>query len=287
MAHELAMMDAEVLIACWKTPPLPAVLPAGLRYICYLAGSVKHLVTREHLNQGLLVSNWGTSIGRTVAEGALLHILACLRRSSAWSITMHQHRGWKDDRTETAPLFGRKVGLHGFGQVARALVRLMRPFGVSVEVCAPDITPAVERRWNVRRVDSLEALFSGNDIIVELAPLLPETRRIVQEKHLRLIRPGGVFVNIARGDLADEDALIRVAQEGRVHFGLDVFSIEPLPGNHPLRGLTNVSLTPHLAGPTTDRRRDAGAWALNNLQAYLAERRVEGRITVAAYDRST
>jgi len=77
---------------------------------------------------------------------------------------------------------------------------------------------------------------------------------------------------------------VRVAREGRVQFGLDVFSVEPLPPNHPLRGLLNVSLTPHLAGPTTDRRRDAGAWALRNLRAYAAGQPLEAQITPESYD---
>lgn len=282
--RELAGANPEVLIACWKTPPLPSDLPPRLRYVCYLAGSVKRLVTRAHLERGLIVTNWGSSISRIVAEWALFHILSSLRRASAWCIAMHKDGAWKNEKTETASLFGRRVGLHGFGLVARELVKLLRPFGVEISAFAPDLTPAAEREWGVRRSDSLEALFADNDIIVELAPLIPETRGIVQEKHLRLIRPGGVFVNIGRGAVVDEDALVRVAREGKVQFGLDVFTIEPLPADHPLRGLMNVSLTPHLAGPTTDRRRDAGDWALRNLQAYSAGRPLQAQITVHNYD---
>lgn len=285
--RELAATNPEVLLACWKTPPLPAELPPRLRYVCYLAGSVKRLVTRAHLERGLLVSNWGGSISRIVAEWALFHILASLRRASAWCIAMHKEGAWKNEKTETASLFGRKVGLHGFGLVARELLKLLRPFGVQVSVFAPDVTPAVERQWNVRRASTLESLFAENDIIVELAPLIPETRGIIQEKHLRLIQPGGVFVNIGRGAVVDEDALVRVAREGEVQFGLDVFTIEPLPADHPLRGLMNVSLTPHLAGPTTDRRRDAGDWALRNLRAYARSEPLEAQVTAQNYDLMT
>lgn len=118
----LAAANPEVLLTCWKTPPLPDRLPANLRYVCHLAGSVKKLVTREHIANGLLVSNWGGSISRIVAEWALFHILSCLRRATHWTLVMHQEGGWKDGRTETASLFGRRVGLHGFGLVARVLL---------------------------------------------------------------------------------------------------------------------------------------------------------------------
>lgn len=286
-ARELQRLNPEVLIACWKTPPLPPTLPPRLRYVCYLTGSVKRLVSLEHLQGGMLLSNWGKSISPIVAEGALFHVLSCLRRGTTWAIGMHQAGAWKDENAQTASLFGRKVGLHGFGQVARALVKLMRPFSVKTSVFAPDVTPTIEREWDIRRTESLEALFAENDIVVEVAPLIPETYRVVQEKHLRLLRPGCVFVNVGRADVVDEDALVRVAQEGQVQFGLDVFSVEPLPSDHPLRGLLNVSLTPHLAGPTTDRRRDAGAWALHNLRAYAAGQPLGEQITPENYNLRT
>jgi len=283
-ARELAATNAEVLIACWKTPALPAVLPPSLRYVCYLAGSVKRLVSRAQLERGLILTNWGASISRVVAEGALFHVLACLRRSTYWTIAMHERGAWKDDTSETSSLFRRKVGLHGFGRVAREFVNLTKPFEVEISAFAPDVTPEIERAWNVRRAPSLESLFADNEIVVELAPSIPETQRVVQEKHLRLLRPGGVFVNIGRAEIVDEAALIEVAREGRVQFGFDVFWEEPLAPNHPLRGLPNVSLTPHLAGPTRDRRRDAGEWALRNLRAYAAGEPLVAQITAAEYD---
>jgi len=285
--HTLATVNPEVLITCWKTPPLPAVLPSNLRYVCYLAGSVKRQITREHVAGGLLVSNWGGSISRIVAEWALFHILSCLRRATHWTLEMHRAGGWKDGGTQTASLFGRRVGLHGFGQVARELIALLKPFGCIISAYAPDVDATTETRHGVKPAASLEALFADNEIVVELAPLIPETTGLVTEKLLRLIRPGGVFVNVGRGAVVDEAALLRVAQEGRIAVGLDVFSIEPLPADSGFRGLPNVTLTPHLAGPTTDRRRDAGEFALHNLHAYAEDRPLQAVITTRVYDTST
>lgn len=283
----LAGHDPEILLACWKTPPLPAQLPPSLRYVCYLCGSVKRLVTRRHLEGGLIVTNWGGSISRIVAEWTLFHILSCLRRATHWALAMHHDGGWKNSCTETASLFGRTVGIHGFGLVARELVTLLRPFGVHISVHAPDVTAEIETRFGIHRCPTLEALFSENDVIVELAPLIPETTGIVTEALLRRIRPGGVFVNLGRGAVVDEEALVRVAREGKVLFGIDVFAVEPLPADHPLRGLTNVSLTPHLGGPTTDRRRDAGEHSLRNLRAYAAGLPMESVVTLEVYDRTS
>lgn len=285
--QKLAEANPEVLIACWSTPRLPETLPSNLRYVCYLAGSIKKLVSREHIAAGLQVTNWGHSISRTVAEGALLHVLACLRGSAHWSVAMHTRGEWKNRRTRTASLFGRRVGIRGYGRVAHSLISLLRPFGCDIGVFAPDLDAGRAAQDDVRCVGSLEELMSEHDVVVELAPLIPQTMRSIREEHLRLLKPGGVFVNVGRGATVDEDALARVAREGNIFVGLDVFSEEPLPAESAFRGMPNVSLSPHTAGPTTDRRRDAGEHGLKNLRAYLAGHPIQGAITLDVYDRST
>lgn len=285
--QQLHATNPEILVACWSTPPLPTDLPPALRYVCYMAGSVKRLVGRQHIADGLIVTNWGHSISRTVAEGALLHVLTLMRRSNYWAIEMHQNGAWKKRTTQTASLFGRRVGIRGYGRVAHAFIDLIRPFSCEVSVLAPDLTPARAEQDNVRRLDSLDQLMSENQVVVELAPLITATERSIQEKHLRKLEPGSVFVNVGRGATVDEDALERIAREGKIFVGLDVFSQEPLPADCGFRGLTNVSLTPHLAGPTTDRRIDAGAHSLNNLESYLNDEPMIGQITLPIYDQST
>jgi len=289
LAHELAAANPEVLVACWKTPLLPDALPARLRYVCYIAGSLKRVINRSHLERGLLVTNWGGSISRTVAECALFHILACLRNTSHWAIAMHQpgQGVWKNGITDARSLFCRRVGIHGFGPVARELVTLLRPWGCPITALAPDLTAELAHAYGVERAASLEALFAENEIIVELAPLIPATIGLVTEKLLRLIRPGGVFVNVGRGAVVDEAALIKLAREGRISLGLDVYLAEPLPADSPFRALPNVSLTPHIAGPTIDRYPDARAFALKNLRASAEDRPLEAVITPEIYDQTS
>ncbi|HWA85904.1 MAG TPA: NAD(P)-dependent oxidoreductase, partial [Opitutus sp.] len=174
-----------------------------------------------------------------------------------------------------------------FGNVARELVRLLQPFGCSIAVFAPDLDAGAAHAHGVTAAASLAALFADNDVVVEAAPLTAATRGSVNADVLGRLRPGSVFVNIGRGAIVDEAALVRIAQRGEVCFGLDVFEIEPLPADSPLRGLRNVSLTPHLAGPTTDRCADAGAFALANLRAYAQGCPLRAVVTPDAYDAST
>lgn len=288
----LADSSAEVLVSCWATPPLPEDFPVGregtLRYVCHLAGTVKDLVPRRLIERGLKVTNWGGSASSSVAECALLLILSALRRSSAWTVAMHQNGAWKDKyKVVTESLFGRSVGLHGFGAVARALVPLLRPFGVKISSYAPPVSPEIFGQFGVQQVNSLEQLFAENEILVGLAASTPETYRVINEEILRLIRPGGVFVNVGRGAVVDETALVRVASEGNIQVGLDVYEIEPLPCDSALRRLENVMLLPHLGGPTKDRRRDCGALGCENLRRYLDGAPLESEVTLEIYDRTT
>ncbi len=281
----------EILVACWRTPPLPddilCRLDNSLRYACYLAGSVRKLVSDKLLHDGLIVTNWGHSISRTVAECGLMMAIASLRRVPYWNRRMYKGDAWKTPETASGSLFGRRVGLHGFGVIAREFVKLVQPFGVPVETYSPSVPDSILEEFNVSRSHSLEALFSENDVIIELAALTPETARIVKEEHLRSIPEGGVFVNIGRGATVDEDALARVAAEGKIFVALDVFSEEPLPADSPFRKIENVLLLPHLGGPTTDRRQDAGAHALENIRRYIRGEKLRSVVTAEVYARAS
>jgi len=284
----------DVLMAAWGCPPLPDDLKVGrdggLRYVAYLAGSIKELVPRSLLERGLQVTNWGSSIGKTVAECGLLLILSAMRRASYWSVAMHRDGGWKQGLgTVTQSLFGRSIGIHGFGQIAQQMVPLLRPFGGEISALSPGVPDVIYEGLGVKRCHSLEELFANHDVIVELAPYTPENCRIITGELLRSIRPGGVFVNIGRGEVVDEEALIRVARD-RPHdlqIALDVYAIEPLPVDSPLRGLPNVALLPHIAGPTTDRRKDSTAFAIENLSRFIQGEEISQNITTEIFDRTT
>ena len=130
-------------ISAWQTPSLNSALqPAdlkSLRYVCYLAGSVRKLVPRELIEQGLLVTNWGGSISATVAECTLMLILMALRRASYWSVAMHRDGAWKDKSTFTQSLLGRRVGIHGLGSISQCLIPMLRPFTSRIQAYSPSM----------------------------------------------------------------------------------------------------------------------------------------------------
>jgi phosphoglycerate dehydrogenase-like enzyme len=282
---------SDILISAWQTPSLNSTLqPADLkqlRYVCHLAGSIRKLVPRELIEQGLVVTNWGGSISATVAECTLMLILMALRRASHWAVAMHRDGGWKDGNTFSQSLLGRRVGIHGFGSISQCLVPMLRPFTSQIQAYSPSMPDGIFSGLGVKRLATLEELFAESDVVVELAAATPENYHVVTEGHLRMIPKGGVFVNIGRGSVVDNDGLLRVARDGMLQIALDVFEQEPLPIDSPLRGLPNVTLLPHLGGPTRDRRRDAGALAVKNLRAFLRGETLDAVVTLEVYDRTS
>jgi phosphoglycerate dehydrogenase-like enzyme len=237
---------------------------------------------------GLTVTNYNGAGARLVAEHSLLQILACLRQAAHSQLSLHSQGGW--DQPAAHPprsLFGRKVGFHGFGFNARALVRLLEPFGCQLAAYAPGDPDELLAQLHVTRCTTLEELFAGSQIIVEFAPLTPETQGVVDERLLRLIPEDGILVNSGRGAVLDQAALTRLAQEGKLTLALDVFVEEPLPLDSPLRGLPNVFLTPHIAGPTLDHYPDLGWFAMRNVARYFNGEPLEAVIDGYRYDHQT
>ncbi len=128
----LFQIKPTVLVTCWGTPAIPEGFARSphmpLRYVCHLAGGVKSIVPRHLIERGVLVSNWGTSISYAVAEHTILLVLGALRNLPAWNSCLDQ---WPKNITpfacltlNTRSLRGRRVGLHGFGAIARELVAM-------------------------------------------------------------------------------------------------------------------------------------------------------------------
>jgi len=222
-----------------------------------------------------------------LAECSLLLILAALRRVGNWSVDMRTNGKWKTGRhPDTLSLFGRRVGLHGLGAISRDLVKLLKPFNVQLSAYSPSVPDEMFEQLNVRRSESLEDLFSTADVLVELAPGKPANHHLVGDDLLNLLPEQAVFVNLGRGMVVDEAALVRASQRG-LHIALDVYETEPLPVDSPLRSLDNITLLPHLGGPTPDRRRDCGELALQNLENYLSGKPLINLIDLDTYDRAT
>ncbi len=190
---------------------------------------------------------------RSVAEHTIALIMALARQiGPAWQAVLD---GKFDQRTsfEGIELAGKTLGLIGLGQVGRRVAEIAAQ-GLKMDVCGYD--PFVKKdgyEGSASIEDSLEAVLRRADFLSLHVPLIPQTKRLLTEKHLQQLKPGCRVVNTSRGGVVDEAALIRALESGEVAgAALDVFETEPLPADHPLCRAPNTLLTPHIAGATRE-----------------------------------
>lgn len=290
----LGRLRPEVLVAAWATPALPAgffeARDCPLNYVCFLTGSVRRLVPRAFIERGGIVTNWGDAVARQVAEHALLLLLAALRRLPEWR--PHLERAMESQKTHafslaTRTLHGRTVTVHGFGQIAREFIRLVAPFNVTVRAFSEGVPVEYMRRHGAEPVATLAALFDGAEILVECEALNPRTEQSVNAALLDRLAPGAIFVNVGRGAVVDEAALIERAARGDLQLALDVYASEPPPKGWAMLEVPGAVLAPHIGGPTLDCLPALGARAAENVRRYLVGEPPNQPITADVYDRAT
>lgn len=288
----LESLQPTILLSCWSTPSLPEGHDAleHLKYVCHLTGSIKHVVPRKMLADGLRVTNWGHLASNAVAEHALLLALAALRNLPNWGGPMKAGESefrQAPDSLNTRTLSGKRVAIHGFGSVARSLIKLLRSFDVSITAYSSGVPQSYIEEHNVRATDSLADLFQDCEIFFECEALTEANRKSVTGALLRKLPFGAVFVNVGRGAVVDEETLGELADQGHLRVGLDVFACEPLPESSPLWNAPCAILSPHIGGPTRDQYTAFGQHALTNIRKYLRGESLESLIQLRQYDLST
>lgn len=194
----------------------------------------------------VVVFNSPYGLTHATASAAMLLILACARRLPIQQRIVREGRWDRQMEAVGDDLEGLTLGIVGFGHTAIELVRLMAPFRIRVIAFSPRADPAAAARSGVSLVETIEDVFRQSDYVSLHNRLTDETRGMIGDRLLRLMKPTASFINVARGEIVDENALIRCLQERRIACaGLDVFEHEPLPTGSALLQLDNVVLAPH------------------------------------------
>ena len=165
-------------------------------------------------------------------------------------------------------LAGAPVGIVGFGDLGRTLARLLAPFGCPLRVHDPWLPELIVRGAGAEPAE-LDALLAASRVVFVLAAATSDNERLLGERELRLIPPGGVLVLMSRAAVVDFDALVRVVAEGRIRAAADVFPEEPLAPDHPARGLDGMLLSPHRAGGMPEAFLEIGRLAVADLELIL------------------
>lgn len=216
-----------------------------LKWIQALGSGVDGIADLPSLREDVMVTNLHGIQGAPVSEAAMMAMLA-LSRGLPRVVRNQAERKW--DRFPARLLKDKTVGIFGVGVIAAELAPKCKAFGMNV-VGISSAKRAVPGFDRMHARDELEQSVRDLDYLVLLTPYSPATRGIVGEKVFAAMKPSCYLVNLARGGVVDEPALIKALEEGRIAgAALDVFMQEPLPADHPFWKLDRVLITPHLGG---------------------------------------
>ena len=243
-----ALLDGAEIIIIDHTP-LPTDVARrcnGLKHVVFLGTGARSYMNPEELGElGIevhLIKGYGDT---AVAECAIALMWAAARGIAKMDREMRAGNWLREDGMQ---LTGKTLGLIGFGGIAAEVARIALGSGMRVNAWnrSPKKFPGVD-------FVALEALLADSDVVSLHLLLNDETRGFLSRQRIAAMKPGVILVNTARGAMVDEAAMIEALKSGHIrHAGLDVFNIEPLPGDHPLTKLPNVTLSAHSAFRTPE-----------------------------------
>jgi len=238
-----------------------------LRWVQALGSGVDGIINSPSLRSDVIVTNIHGIHGAAVSEAAIAAMLALSRNLPRVVRNQDRHR-W--ERWPARLLDGKTVGILGIGAIAQALAPKCKALGMTV-VGISSAKRAVAGLDRTYGRDELVAAVADFDYLVVLTPYSPETRNIVGAAVFSAMKPTSYFINVARGGVVDEDALIRALENGQIAgAALDVFNQEPLPENHQFWSMKNVIVTPHLGGYYEEYADRALPMIEENLRRFLA-----------------
>ena len=268
-AEEAVVQGAEADIAAgWALPP--GVLEHGRRlaWVHAFAAGVDQFVELPGIRDGRIVLTRTVGAHVALPDHIMALVLAFARRLHV-DIRRQIDHLWDRAAGVGEDVDGKVLGILGLGRIAKPLAARAAAFGMRVIATkrTPEPVPHVDL---VLPPDRMDDLLREADYVVTLLPLTPQTKGRMGEREFRLMKPSAVFINVSRGPIVQEDALIRALREGWIAgAGLDVFDVEPLPGDHPLYEFPQVIITPHVSGITPKFFERIATIFGNNLRRYV------------------
>ncbi len=256
-----------------RAPELKVVARAGM--------GVDNIDVAAATRRGIAVLNTPGANAISTAEHTFALLLSLLRRVP-WAMRSVQRGEWRRQIFGGAELYGKTLSTLGLGRIGRHVVGIARGFGMKVLAFDPYVAAETAADLQADLV-SLEAALSLADVVTLHLPLTPDTRFIVNGTTLALMKPTAVLVNTARGGLVDDAALVTALDSGGLAgAALDVFAVEPLPADSPLRSSDRVLLTPHLAASTAEAQARVSLEICEAVRRALVSGDISGAVNVVA-----
>lgn len=264
-AIELAP-QAEIMVG-WNVPREAVQRAPKLRWIHSTAAGVDQLLHPEVLEREIVITS-SSGIHQPLVEHVFAMVLALTRRLHI-AIRNQVHRRWERRQATGDEVRGKTMGVLGLGHIGAEIAEKAHVFGMRVigTKRTPADVPHVDR---IYPPDELREVLRASDVVVIALPLTSDTRGLLGEAAFRAMKRTALVVNIGRGPIVQEAALVRALQEGWIGgAGLDVFEREPLPADSPLWGMEHVIITPHVSGGWPGYMDAAIPLLCDNLRRYL------------------
>lgn len=283
-----AALQAADAVICRSQPKIGADLleqPGKLRAIARAGVGVDTIDVPAATKQGIVVMN--TPGGNTVsaAEHTIALMFALARQIPAADATM-KAAGWDRNKFLGTQLAGKTLGVVGLGRIGLEVAR--RAKGLDMEVIGydPFVTSARAAELGLKPATNLAELLPKVDFLTFHIPLTPETKNLVGAVELAQMKKSARILNVSRGGIVEEQALADALKAGTIAgAGIDVFSIEPAPADHPLRGAPNIVLTPHLGASTAEAQENVALEAAMLIKDFLLKGVVANAVNMAPLDR--
>jgi D-3-phosphoglycerate dehydrogenase len=222
---------------------------------------------------GVMVANLPFQCLHEVANSAIAYVLTLNRRLVAADRHVRAGNWNRFSFQPIGTIYGETLGLLGFGNIARATAKKALALDMQVVAYDPYVDPALAKELGVELLP-LDEVLRRSDYVSSHMPHNPQTHHLLSEAQFRSMKPTAFFVNTARGKVVDEAALVKALQEGWIAgAGLDVFEVEPLPMESPLRRMENVLLAPHLAGTSVASAVNSRVHAIEQVEEALRDGR--------------
>ena len=280
-----AVKDISGLVVRSDTQVTEEVMTAapGLKVVARAGAGVDNIDVPAATRRGIVVMNAAGENTISAAEHTMSMILALARRIPAADRSMRAGKWERGSTFLGIELFGKTLGILGVGKVGREVAARARAFGMEVVGYDPVLTPEAAARSGVTAAQ-LEEVIERADILTLHLPLTGETRHLLNRDRIGRCRKGVRIVNVARGGVIDEAALVEAIQAGHVAgAALDVFEHEP-PKGSPLLGLDAVVLTPHLGASTQEAQEKVAARIAEQVVAFLKEGTVTNAVNAEGVD---
>lgn len=282
---DLSGADAIIMGRVMNTDADALALASRAKVIALHTSGSDNVDLAEATLRGITVTNVKGVNAEQCAEFSIGLMLAVTRQILAGDRAIRAGR-WAADTQSSLDLFGATLSVLGLGMIGKAAVRRAAAFGMKILVHTRTPDRAFGEEFGIEYVDKNEALARG-DVVSLYASLSDQTRHMIGAPELALMQPHAYLINIARGELIDEDALFEALVSKRIAgAGLDVFAVEPLHSSR-FFDLTNVILTPHQAGLARSAKSNAAIRAVGNAIAVLAGRMPADAINPSAFTSGT